>query len=300
MKVLVVGGGISAERDVSLASAKAVFNAAVAGGHVAEFYDWDGTTQWLKQHGSTFDVVLPILHGEGGEDGTIQKILEASDVPFLGSDSTASELCFDKNRTIDLLAHNGINTPQGEVVTYQDYLKNPLFNAAHVLKPYNGGSSVDTFIYPDPAQKNVQLIEEAFKRHSSMLLEPFIAGTEITVPILQDKLLPVIEIIPPEGGTFDFENKYNGKTRELVPAQNVSAQMQDKATKLGNEIHRLFNCRHLSRIDMIIQDEVIYVLEINTMPGMTNHSLFPKAALASGIDFAALVSYLIQISAAAV
>lgn len=296
MKILVIGGGISAEREVSLRSAQAVL-AAAKKHHQAEFYDWDGSEAWLLRHTVQFDAVLPILHGEGGEDGVIQTILEKRGGPYLGSTAAASKLCFDKKKTLELLSSHGIAIPQSQLVTLDEYANSPLYNQPHVLKPYNNGSSVDTFIYPDPTKKDLAAIKTAFGRHSQLLLEEYVAGIEVTVPVLEGKTLPIIEIIPPKNGVFNFENKYNGRTQELVPPEHISHSLQEKAQALGSQVHKLTGCRHLSRIDMIISKDTPYVLEVNTLPGMTAESLYPKAATAAGMDFLELVDYFINMVA---
>lgn len=297
MNVLVIGGGISAEREISLQSSKAVLSAAGEAGHQAQYYDWDGSERWLLEHVSEFDVVLPILHGAGGEDGKVQDVLERTHIPFLGSGSTASALCFDKEKSLEVLAAHGIRIPKGKVVTYADYKSCELFHRPHILKPSDGGSSVDTFIYRDIRQRDLAAVEAAFAKHKTLLLEEFIAGSEITVPILAGRELPIIEIIPPPNGVFDYENKYNGRTQELIPAVHVNADIQKRAQICGVKIHQLFGCRHLSRVDMIVRGNDLYVLEINTMPGMTAQSLFPKAAAAAGLSFPRLVDYFITIAA---
>jgi D-alanine-D-alanine ligase len=123
-----------------------------------------------------------------------------------------------------------------------------------------------------------------------MLLEELIEGTEITVPILGDQALPVIEIIPPQGKEFDYENKYNGTTQELCPPQHVSAEKQQEAQRLAEKIHKAAGVRHLSRTDIIIDENgKLWVLELNTIPGLTDQSLFPKAAAAAGINMQQLM-----------
>lgn len=294
MKVLVIGGGKWDEREISLRSSKNVYEAARQY-YNTEYYDWDGSEAWLNNNLIRFDVVLPILHGVGGEDGAIQKILEAHSIKYLGSNSQVSALCFDKSKTLQLLRENDIRVASGKMVTIDEYFSDPLASKPHVLKPFDSGSSVDTFIYKDSPVIDEDLVTAAFKRRPKMLLEEYILGTEITVPILEGKQLDIIEIIPPEGQAFDYENKYNGATKELVPPLNVSKKLQQAAQKLGEKIHRLAGCRHLSRIDMIIKDNNLYVLEINTIPGMTNQSLFPKSAALANIDFPALIQYFITL-----
>ena len=294
MKVLVVGGGVSAEREIALLSSKAVFDALIAQNFEAEFYDWDGTTQWLELNLSRFEVVLPILHGAGGEDGQIQKILESHGSKFIGSGSVVAAHCFDKSKTLDALSALSIKTPAGKVVTFDQYKQDRLFSTAHVLKPYDGGSSIDTYIFNKNMPKPLEKIKDSFKTHHTMLLEEYVDGTEITVAILDGTALPVIEICPPKNGVFDYVNKYNGATEEFCPPKHVSEAVQKKAQALAERIYEELGCRHLARIDMIISGEDIYVLEVNTMPGMTDQSLFPKAAAVAGYTFENLVAALVD------
>lgn len=295
MKVLVIGGGISDEREISLKSSRAVFEAAKQKGHDVDFYDWDGSDSWLAERVLEFEVVLPVLHGTGGEDGQIQQILEKFNAPYLGSEAAVSRLCFDKKRTLELLRENGITTPVSKLVTFEEYKSDELFDQPHVLKPFNSGSGVDIFIYADPEKKNLKAIQAAFESHEKLLLEQFISGVEVTVSVLDGKELPVIEIIPPKGGVFDYENKYNGQTQELVPAQSISEEMQQQIYEVGQKVHLLTGCRHLSRTDIIVSENQCYVLEINTMPGMTDQSLFPKAVAYVGLAFPEFVDYLIEL-----
>ena len=296
MKVLIIGGGISPERDISLKSSRVIYEAAISAGHICEFYDWDGSVDWLNSNAKQFDVVLPVLHGKGGEDGGIQKILESLRVSYLGSDSESSQLCFDKVKTRDILQKHGINIASGKYVTLKEYISHSLFNKPHVLKPNGGGSSIDTFIYSDTPQQEMSIIEEVFSVHKKMLLEEYIEGNEITVPVLDGKDLPVTEIIPPEGGTFDLENKYNGQSQELIPPKNINIDIQNKAKLIASDVHEIMGCKHLSRTDMIVREDKIYVLEVNTMPGMTDQSLFPKSALYAGMSMLEFVDYLIKIT----
>ena len=296
MKVLVVGGGISDEREVSLRSAAAVHEAAKKAGHEATLYDWQGGWQWLEEKVGNFDVALPILHGKGGEDGMIQTFLEGAKAKFLGSGVEASEVCFYKERANKLFQKNDILIPRGDTVDYQTYLKSDIRESAHVLKPLDGGSSIDTFINIQKDQISQNILKKVFDKHGVMLLEEFVSGPELTVPILEGHDLPTIEIIPPKDGVFDYENKYNGATTELCPPQNISKDIQAQAKILAKQAHDAAGCRHISRVDMIFHQNKLYVLEINTMPGMTDASLFPKATQHAGLDMPTLVDYLIRIS----
>lgn len=296
MKVLVIGGGISNERDVSLRSAKAVFEA-IGDHHEKEFYDWDGGESWLKANLAKYDVVLPILHGEGGEDGQIQTIIERAGVKYLGTDAINSYRCMDKDKTQEILKSANILVPDYKAMDYDEYIVSDLAQKRHVVKPINGGSSLHTYIDVRPNDPRSDQIKKSFDKYKKLLVEEFIDGAEITVPVLEGKRLPIIEIVPPEGEYFDYDNKYNGKTQEICPSINIPSDIQNEAQDLAIKVHRVMGCRHLSRVDMIINGQGrIYTLEINTMPGLTDQSLFPKSADEAGLSLSALVEYFIKIS----
>jgi D-alanine--D-alanine ligase len=245
------------------------------------------------------DVVFPALHGVGGEDGTIQQELEKRGLAYVGSDSAASALCFDKWAYKDKLRDAGLPVAEGAMVDAQTFWDSPLIQKPYVLKPVDGGSTIDTFIIRDPAAADTQKIQDALNRYDEMLLEELVEGVEITVGVLGDTALPPVEIIPPEGGEFDYENKYNGKTRELCPAENVDTAGQETAKELALKAHQLTGCKDISRTDIIVRaDGSQAILETNTLPGMTDQSLYPKAAAAAGIGFAELVDRLARMAKA--
>ncbi len=294
MKLLVLGGGDSPEHEVSLKSSRAVYEAAVELGHRVEWLDpMDGDAA-VRKAAIRNDVVLPILHGLNGEDGVIQRLLDETGVPYLGSGVAASELCFDKARVRELLAEQGILVARGEVVTAESLEQCELTKTPFVLKPVQDGSSVGVMLVRElPFDQDK--VRTLLAKYGQMLIEELIVGTEITVPVLGDSALPVVEIVPPVGKEFDYENKYNGATSELCPPQNVSASVQERAQRIAEEVHVLTGARHLSRTDMMIdENERIYVLEINTMPGMTAQSLFPKSAAAAGISWTELVARFVR------
>jgi len=295
MKILVLSGGNSPERQVSLRSGKSVSAALEESGHNVRHYDPANGYAGLDDFIGQVDVVFPILHGAGGEDGEIQKELDARGFKYLGSDAKASELCFDKVATKDLLDKLGMLTPRSEIVGSSEFETSPIkASGRYVLKPIEGGSTIDSFIVKDAADQ-VEL--DIFNQYPKMLLEELIEGNEITVPVLGDKALPVIEIIPPAGKDFDYENKYNGQTQELCPPKNINSELQSQAQEIAEKLHRAAGVRHLSRTDIIIDsDNKLWVLEINTMPGMTDQSLFPKAAAVSGVSMSALVDRFVQMA----
>lgn len=295
MRVLVIGGGISDERDVSLRSAKSIFDA-IPLTHEKYMYDWDGSSDWLSQNAENYDVALPILHGVGGEDGQIQAILENVGLAYLGSGIEVSKACMDKQKTQTLLADNGILVPKQEVVTKELYINSELSKTMHVLKPIDGGSSLDTFICRDGLLSEPEQIK-VFQSHKEMILEEFIEGEEVTVPVLDGYDLPLIHIIPPEGKFFDYENKYNGATQEICNPDTIDQAIQVQARDLAKKVHTAMNCRHFSRVDIIIDKQNrLYVLEINTIPGLTDQSLFPKSAQYIGLSMPELVEHFITLA----
>ncbi len=290
MNLIVLGGGNSPEKDVSLRSAAAIAEAARKAGYEVREID---PAQGLSFLGTlpSDTIVLPILHGAGGEDGSIQAELEACGIAYLGSDSKVSALCFDKAQARQALMQAGLPVAKGDKVSLKSYLEHPLARLPHVLKVSHGGSSIGTLIVRDVRACTAEEIKSIFKLDSEAVLEELVEGVEVTVAILGDRALPVIEITPPEGGDFDFENKYNGATKELCPPVSVSAEVQQNVQDLALKAHQALGCRHLSRVDIIIRpngDPVI--LELNTIPGMTHQSLYPKSAAADGLDLPALVT----------
>lgn len=296
MKVLVIGGGISDEREVSLRSSKSVLDAATYAGFSADFYDWGGDKQWLLNNANSYDLALPILHGFGGEDGQIQSLLEECGLTYLGSDSRSSKRCYDKQLTKNILLDNDILMPRGKLVGRVEYDKTELSKSRHVLKPVDGGSSIDMLIDVVRGDTSPEKLDDLFSKHNQMLIEEYIEGIEITIPVLDGIDLPVIEIIPPEGETFDYKNKYNGKTNEVCPPLNIDTATQKNAVVLAEKVHRIMECRHFSRVDMIARNNMLYVLEINTIPGLTDKSLFPLSANTFGLDMPQLVKYLIELA----
>ncbi|HTE22868.1 MAG TPA: D-alanine--D-alanine ligase [Candidatus Limnocylindria bacterium] len=293
-EVVVLGGGNSPEREVSLRSAIAVAKAARAAGFTVQEYDPADGLDFLDAL-SKDAVVLPILHGKGGEDGVVQEELEKRGLQYLGADSAASVLCFDKGLTRQRLQEHDVPVAGGMVVTRDEYSHQPLAKRPHILKVSRGGSSIGTLFIRDPKVVDQGQVDEIFRLDDQAILEELVGGVEITVAVLGQKALPVIEIQPPETGEFDYENKYNGQTLELCPPQHVSQVTQLAAQKLAEKVHTVTGCRHLSRVDMIVRpDDSLVVLEINTIPGMTDQSLFPKSAQAAGIDMPELVQKFVK------
>lgn len=284
MKILIIYGGVglSSEAEVSKESGLAVIKAAQQAGLTVEgFCLSKNNIVSLKTKLKDFDIIFPVLHGGFGEDGQIQKILEDLDILFIGSGSLSSRLCFNKVLFKELLINNNILTPDWHIIHNEKDLMDLKFPI--VVKPIKGGSSLGVKIIRSP--ENMKNID--FKQ--KLMIEEYIDGQEFTVGILGNKALPIVEIIPPQGEWFDYKNKYSGKTLENVPPKHIDQAMQEQIQKLSLDVHRLCGCKHLSRVDIIVKDSKAYVLEVNTSPGMTNKSVYPKAAKADGLDLPKLI-----------
>ena len=280
---------------MSLRSSESVVRALRHNGYNVVTYDTRDGLDGIASRLPGVDVVFPVLHGKGGEDGTVQEILESYNIPFVGTGSEASRLCMDKTETKKVLEEYGVPTPRWEKVDAQRFAASPLSRRPYVLKAIDGGSSIDTLIVRDPASQAG--LPRLFNNHRTLLLEELIEGKELTVSILGSDALPVIEIIPPKDKEFDYENKYNGETQELCPPQHVSQPLQEQAQSLAEQTHTACNARHLSRVDIMMSaNGEFYVLEINTIPGMTDQSLYPKAANAAGIPMKNLVERLVDMA----
>lgn len=293
--ILVLGGGNSPERDVSLRSAKSVAEAARAAGfNVLEADPKDGLGVLDKLAPQT--IVMPILHGVGGEDGELQAELEKRKLPFLGSGSKVSQECFDKWQTRLILQKNDVPMAEAVRVTQESYASEVLAKKPHVLKILHGGSSIGTLIVRDTSKVTPEQLDEIFGMENDAVLESLVEGIEITVPILDQTALPAIEVRPPEGGEFDYANKYNGQSAELCPPPSLSKEQHEKAQRLAEKVHKTMECRHLSRVDTIMRpDGSFVVLEINTIPGLTDQSLYPKAAAVSGLSMPELVKKFVEL-----
>src|SRR3989344_6238974 len=228
MKVLVLGGGNSPEKEVSLRSAKSVADAARKAGFDVEEYDPANGFDYLDKF-SKKTIVLPILHGAGGEDGVIQAALEEHGLPFLGADSASSAACFDKWLTLQAFKEYGVPTAESQLIKKEDFAKSKLSQKPYVLKVVHGGSSIGVLIARDPSKINQEQVDEIFNMESRAVLEELVDGIEITIPVLDDTALPVIEIVPPTGGEIDYDNKYNGKKTEICPPATVSTVIQKEA-----------------------------------------------------------------------
>jgi D-alanine-D-alanine ligase len=293
MIITVLGGGDSTERAVSLRSAKAVSEALIEAGF--EVVNLDPINIIVLDSIDPDSIVFPILHGNNCEDGKIQRELEKRNLYFLASDSKASKNCFDKDLARQAFHNAGLPIADGDVVTNETYRNHPLITKPHVLKVNEGGSSIGTYLVNNPELIDETKVKEVFSLDNRAILEELVFGVEITVPILDGEPLPVIEIKPPEDEEFDYLNKYNGKTQEICPPISIDESAQKQAQNFAVQAHNTLGCRHLSRVDFIVRpDGSMVMLEINTMPGMTDQSLYPIGAKAAGLSFPTLMKLFVE------
>jgi D-alanine-D-alanine ligase len=297
-KIAVLQGGMSAEREVSLNTAKAFVKALDELGHEYVVIDAkeDLPVQLAKYKP---DVVLNALHGKYAEDGTVQGICEYMKIPYSGSGVLASALTMDKIRTKQVLMHDGFPTADFQVLDYRikNYQPSDIKMALpFVVKPSREGSSVGISICKS-ADEVGKALEYAKKHDYRVLVEKFIKGTEITVPILGGKALTPIEIVPNEH-FYDYEHKYTkGKTQYLLPP-NKSPELIKKVQELTEKIFVALDLRSYARMDFLIDDkDQPYLLEVNPLPGCTETSLVPKSAAHDGIVFKDFIQRLIDTAA---
>ena len=287
MKVAILAGGISHEREVSLRSGAAVAKALRSVG--VKVLEVDVKERGVKVPQGT-DICFLCLHGTYGEDGEVQAELEAAQIPFTGSGSAASALAFDKLKAKEAMVAAGV--PMAESMEWS--LEND-WKAPYVCKPVADGSSFGVFLVREeadiaPTRKSVG------KWKGAMMIERLVVGTEMTVGILGEKALPVVEIRPGKG-FYDTKNKYTaGATQYLCPAP-IPKEKAEELQTISLNAHRALGCEVLSRVDLILDQEgKATVLEVNTLPGMTDLSLLPKAGRTAGIDFTSLCLKILELS----
>jgi len=291
MKVTVLYGGPSAEREVSLVSGKAVAAGLREAGHMVT--DIDVRPESLDDAlAKPADVIFPVLHGTWGEDGQLQAILESRKLKFVGSGSAASRLGMDKAATKMAWDKAGLPTPPYELVTKA----NPItaITAPCAVKAVDSGSSVDVYICKTQADAD-KALQTLLAKHGRALVERFVKGPELTVGLLEEVALAPIRIVP-KVEFFDFEAKYKRNDTEHRFDTGLPAELVQKCQRLAEKANAVVAARDLARIDVMI-DEIThdpYLLEINTLPGFTPKSLLPEAAAHAGIKFPQLVDRLVN------
>ena len=288
VKIAVLMGGPGSEREVSLASGRAVLGALRGLGLDAAGVDVAGAAIDLP---AGMDLAFNVIHGTFGEDGQLQQILEDMGLPYTGAGVASSRTAFDKNLAKAAFTAAGVPTPRAEIVDVSGGPRLPSFPVPFVVKPPREGSSVGVHIVKDP-DRAAAAMADAAKHGDDILVEEFIEGFELTVGILNDAPLPVIHIIPPEG-VYDMASKYPWLSGAQGSQYICPADRGETATRAVQQAalaaHRALGIEIYSRVDVLLDKYGRpFVLEANTIPGMTETSLLPKAAAAAGIDFPSL------------
>jgi D-alanine-D-alanine ligase len=304
LNLALIYGGISSEREVSLASGKQVEAALDKAKYHVTTYDPKTDIGRLVSDAPGIDAALVILHGPYGEDGTIQGLLELLGIPYQGSSVLGSAACMNKLAAKRLYMQAGLLVPGFVVLEKQSPVS--LTEMAEtigyplVIKPVSGGSSIGMSIVRSELTLR-DAVDKGFEQDRELFMEAYIAGVEITGGVLgnrQLEALPLIEIIPEKGFEFfNYEAKYTpGATREICPAR-LDPETTARAQQTAVKAHRAMFCKGYSRTDMILApDGRIFVLETNTIPGMTPTSLFPQAAKAAGYSFGRMMDRLIELA----
>ncbi len=291
-KVAVLMGGPSSEREVSLDSGKAMINACIANGFDTIEVEFENDIMPHLNTLQNVDVVLLALHGGIGENGRIQGMFESIGIRYTGSDALSSAMCMDKHISKLLAEDVGISTPDWQRIRQGKPINNELGYPC-VVKPNSEGSTVGLTIVKSASGFHAA-VEEAFKFDDEILIEKYIGGREITVSIIGEEVLPIIEIIPSHG-LYNYECKYTkGLTEYICPAE-LDDNLNKKIQQTAFEIYKLLKCRHYGRVDFRMdKNDQHWFLELNTLPGMTDTSLVPKAAKAVGMSFENLIGNIIE------
>lgn len=311
----VLRGGPSREHDVSLKSGAAILANLPEEQYIARDIYIDRNGVWHDRGRPTpperilrqLDVVLNGLHGEYGEDGEVQKLLERFGVPYAGADSFGSYLATHKLMAKTRAEEAGLLTPKSRYIENVDDIEEGArdtirnFHQPVVVKPIGWGSSVGVSIVGGHAPVLAAVRKLFAEGASSVLVEEYIRGKEATVGVVEGLrgealyVLPTIEIVPPEGDFFSYEAKYSGATREVCPG-NFSRVATEELQRAAKVIHRALGLRHYSRSDFIVTPKGLYYLETNTLPGLTLESLLPKSLAAVGVSFRDFLSHLVNLA----
>ena len=297
MKVAVLSGGIGCEREVSIQSGDCVVGALKQAGLNAEIADIRPDNMEVLG-ADDIDVFFIALHGKFGEDGQLQQILEDKCLVYTGSGPAASRLAFDKLASKKLFAETGITTPaviefDADTDTGQLEKQLPRFADKYVVKPVTQGSTIGVSIVGDP-HKAVACARECLSEFGDCMIEEFIGGREITIGILCGEPLPIIEIRT-QRGFYDYEAKYIDEQTEYLFDTIEEPALVEHIKSCAMECYNAIGCRHFARVDSILRDDgALYVLELNTIPGLTSHSLVPKAAAKAGLSMSDLCVKIIE------
>ncbi|OGF70434.1 hypothetical protein A3H65_01585 [Candidatus Giovannonibacteria bacterium RIFCSPLOWO2_02_FULL_45_14] len=314
IRVAILRGGPSAEYEISLLTGESVLKFLPKDKYQAHdvliskdgAWHMDGFPMEPAKIFRKVDAVFNALHGEYGEDGQVQQILEGHKIPYTGSGILSSAISMKKYLAKDIYKNAGLKTPRGLTVKKSANIKdsvrdiNETLFPPWIIKPAGRGSSVGVAI-AKVVSDIPSALEKAFSYDDEALAEEFIAGKEATAGVLENfrgkkyYALPVIEIIPPEGNFFNYKVKYSGETKEICPA-HFESKISEEIQNMAVIAHEALGLRHYSRSDFIISPRGIYILETNTLPGLTSESLLPKASEAVGLTFPNFLDHLVSLA----
>jgi D-alanine-D-alanine ligase len=304
VKVAVLKGGRSLERGVSLRSGARVEDALARLGHEVVALDVGGDLV-ERLSAERPEVAFVAMHGVGGEDGTAQELLEILGIPFTGPGAAACARCMDKSQAKHAIREAGLPTPDWFAFSQTAFRELGAADALPrleqrlgfplVVKPSRGGSSLGVK-FAAGAGEVPQALVSAFSYDDRVLLERFVGGRELAVGVLGDEALPVVEAIPEQGDSYDFEARYEiGRTRFVCPAE-LDAEEQAAVTEAALATYRALGCSGFARVDLILGPDGPQVLEANAIPGLTDTSLLPQAAEAAGMSFEQLVEKILDLA----
>jgi D-alanine-D-alanine ligase len=293
-KIALLYGGYSSEREISIKSGKAVENVLKELNLDYKVFDPIERKKFIDELVKyNPNIVFIALHGKGGEDGTIQGVLDFLNYKYTGSPQKASVIAMDKILSKKLVKFHNIPTPNWYTIRNIEELKNVDLNFPKVVKAPREGSSIGVYIVNNEKELR-EAVNNCFKYDDEILIEDFIKGREITIGILNGEPLDIIEI-KVEKGFYDYKNKYfSDKTSYICPAE-IEPELYKKLQKTAVDIYNIIGCKGVARVDFILDENgIAYFLEINTIPGLTDHSLVPKMAKHKGISFKELIVKIIE------
>lgn len=297
MKVWVIMGGISSEREISLQSGEQVLLNLNKDKYEEIIPIIIDSKSEVIEKVKGIDFAFLALHGKFGEDGTIQGLLETMGIPYSGCRVLPSAICMNKGLTKRIVKTVGVNTAKWLIVKSVkeiDYKKIKELQYPVFIKPNNGGSSVATFLVRREDEVEMA-VREGLKYDNEIIIEEYINGEEITSFVLNGEVFPTVMIKSKKGEFFDYVSKYdeNGSAEEVVILEE---KLQEKINNISKKVWDILGCNSYARIDMIVSDGVPYLLEVNTLPGMTKQSLIPKNAKVRGLEFSELLDKIIESS----
>jgi D-alanine-D-alanine ligase len=294
-KIGILMGGASSEREISLKSGNAVANALKALGYNTVAIDIkEDVCQTIKQ--AQIDIAFLVLHGGWGENGSIQGLLEIMGIPYTGCDVLSSAIAMDKEATKKIFLYHGIPIPEFKTLdkrTFEKELETVKFSLPWVIKPACEGSSVGINILKSKDALKPAL-DSAFSYGGKVIIEKYIKGKEVHIGILNDKALGGVEV-KPSVEFYSYEAKYTAGMTEYILPPKIDGKTYKTTCDIALSAHQALGCRGATRVDTLIDDKgSVYVLEVNTIPGMTETSLLPKIAKSAGLDFPALIEEILR------